>query len=620
MLRQSLDRAVPGWAPVDRRVIQVLVDMAAWVLAVGGVTWARWDFAFEPVYGLGLVFSAGLAACCQVAAGYLTGLYRGRRRYGSFDEIAVLAPATAVTAAVLLLVVLAVDVPRLVPLSVPPIGGGMAFLLMGATRYAWRLHLDQRRRPTGDDIARVVVFGAGEGGAQVISAMLRDPASPYLPVALLDDSPRKQRLRIICVPVLGDRTAVAEVARAQEASILLIAIPSADATLVGELTDAANEAGMTVLVLPPVGDLIGGRAGLGDIRALTESDLLGRHEVDTDVASIADYLRGRRVLVTGAGGSIGSELCRQIYGFAPAELIKLDRDESALHAVQLSIEGRALLDDGDLVLLDIRDRRTLRELFERKRPEVIFHAAALKHLPLLEQFPSEGLRTNVLSTLDLLRLAQEYGVDRFVNVSTDKAADPTSVLGYTKRLAERLTAHVARDASGTFLSVRFGNVLGSRGSVLTTFRAQLASGGPITVTHPEVNRYFMTVEEAVQLVIQAGAIARSGEALVLDMGAPVRIASVAERLAAQSERPIQIVYTGLRPGEKLQEVLLGEEERDLRPVHPLITHVDVPPSDPADVLQLDPWCDADDLVQKLVQLAYEPARQPDARAARGPGC
>jgi FlaA1/EpsC-like NDP-sugar epimerase len=618
MLR--LEGIAPGWVSVDRRVLQVLIDMAAWGLAIFGATWARWDFALEPVYGLGLVLAATTAACCQVAAGYLTGLYRGQRRFGSFDEVAVLAPATAVTTVVLFWVVLGAGMPRLVPLSVPLVGGVTAFLLMGATRYAWRLRLDRLRRPTGDDVARVLVFGAGEGGAQVMSAMLRDPSSPYLPVALLDDSPRKQRLRIMGVPVLGDRTAVGEVGRTRAASVLLIAIPSADATLVGELTDAATEAGLSVLVLPPVSDLIGGRAGLGDIRALTESDLLGRHEIDTDIASIADYLRGRRVLVTGAGGSIGSELCRQIHRFAPAELIKLDRDESALHAVQLSIEGRALLDGGELILLDIRDRRTLRELFERRRPEVVFHAAALKHLPLLEQFPAEGLRTNVLATLDLLRLSQEYGVDRFVNVSTDKAADPISVLGYTKRLAERLTAHVAREASGTFLSVRFGNVLGSRGSVLTAFRAQLEAGGPITVTDPDVTRYFMTVEEAVQLVIQAGALAQPGEALVLDMGAPVRIASVAERLAAQSDRPVQIVYTGLRPGEKLQEVLLGEGERDLRPIHPLISHVDVPPCDPGDVLQLDPWSHADDLVPALVQLAYQPPRQADEPALGVTAC
>ena len=595
-----------GGQVVERRLLQPVLDATAWAMAIAGCTLGRWDFAFEPVYGRGLVLAVVIAGGCQVVAGYATGLYRGRRRFGSFDEIQVLAPATVATSLLLLVVVLTAGTPRLVPLSVPLISGPLAFTLMGAGRYAWRLRLDRHRRPAGDHVTRMLVFGAGEGGAQVISAMLRDPSSPYLPVGLLDDSPRKCRLRIMGVPVLGDRNAVGEAAERCGASVLLIAIPSADAALVGSLTDAASAAGLTVLVLPPVGELIGGRAGVGDIRALTEADLLGRHEIDTDIAGIAGYLRGRRVLVTGAGGSIGSELCRQIYRLAPAELIKLDRDESALHAVQLSIEGRALLDSGDLILADVRDRQAMRQVFASKRPEVVFHAAALKHLPLLEQFPSEGFRTNVLATLDLLRLSEKHGVQRFVNVSTDKAADPVSVLGYTKRLAERLTAHVAQDAEGTFLSVRFGNVLGSRGSVLTAFRSQLESGGPITVTHPDVTRYFMTVEEAVQLVIQAGAIAGRGEALVLDMGAPVRIASVAERLIAQAPRPVQIVYTGLRPGEKLHEALLGEGERDLRPIHPLISHVEVPPCDPGAIAALDPWTHPDGLVSSLVELAYRP--------------
>jgi FlaA1/EpsC-like NDP-sugar epimerase len=316
---------------------------------------------------------------------------------------------------------------------------------------------------------------------------------------------------------------------------------------------------------------------VGDIRDVSEADLLGRHEIETDIESIAGYLTGKRVLVTGAGGSIGSELCRQIYRFAPAELMMLDRDESALHAVQLSIEGRALLDNPNLLLLDIRDQDLLSRLFRDHRPEVVFHAAALKHLVLLENHPAEALKSNVWGTQSVLEAAAAAGVERFVNISTDKAADPISVLGYSKRIAERLTAHMATKAEGTYLSVRFGNVLGSRGSMLGSFQAQAEAGGPITVTDPDVTRYFMTVQEAVQLVIQAAAIGRDGEALVLDMGAPVRIADVAQRIAAQAHRPVNIVYTGLRPGEKLHEDLLGADEPDERPVHPLISHVNVPP-------------------------------------------
>jgi FlaA1/EpsC-like NDP-sugar epimerase len=339
-------------------------------------------------------------------------------------------------------------------------------------------------------------------------------------------------------------------------------------------------------VLPPVRDLFGGPVVMSDVQDIDESALLGRTAVETDVAAIAEYITGRRVLVTGAGGSIGSELCRQLDRFGPARLVALDRDESLLHALQLSLEGQALLDSSDLVLADIRDRDRIEEVFRDVRPEVVFHAAALKHLPLLERYPREGIRTNVLATLDLLSLARQYGVDRFVNVSTDKAADPCSVLGYSKRICERLTAHVARDLDRPYLSVRFGNVLFSRGSVLDTFRTQVANGGPISVTHPEVTRYFMTLQEAVHLVIQAGAIGRAGEVLVLDMGEPVRIDDVARMLAARAERPVEIVYAGLRPGEKLHETLLADGETGDRPFHPLITHVPVPTLDPEAVQAL----------------------------------
>ena len=262
----------------------------------------------------------------------------------------------------------------------------------------------------------------------------------------------------------------------------------------------------------------------------------------------------------------------------------LDRDESALHGVQLAIDGRALLDSPDLVLCDLRDHRTVEEVFARLRPEVVFHAAALKHLPLLERNPGEGVKTNIRGTELLLELAGEIGVERFVNISTDKAADPSSVLGYTKRIAERLTAFHAERTGATYLSVRFGNVLGSRGSMLTTFQRQIERGGPITVTHPDVTRFFMTIEEAVQLVIQAGAIGSHGDALVLDMGEPVRIDDVARQLVDQAERKVEIVYTGLRPGEKLHEVLRGADEVGVSGPHPMITHVPVTPLAPSDVM------------------------------------
>ena len=571
-----------------RPIVQAGMDAAAWAVALLFATVVRFDFDLDEVDVRGWLVIAVLAAITQTVAGLACGLYTGRFRFGSFDEVAGLAVATSLATIVLFGLNVMAPGDYAVPRSAVVAGGVTAGVLMSGVRYTWRMLWERGRRPTGEGCERILIFGAGDGGAQVVSSMLADPHSPYLPVALLDDNPAKRNLRIKGVRVVGTRARMAEAAATHLADSLLIAIPSASAELVRELTDEALAANLTVKVLPPVRELFGGDVGVADIREVTEADLLGRHEIAIDLASIAGYLTGRRVLVTGAGGSIGSELCRQVHRLGPSELIMVDRDESALHGVQLSIEGRALLDSPNLVLLDIRDHPRVARVFAKHRPEVVFHAAALKHQPLLETHPGEAVKTNVWGTLAVLEAAAATGVSRFVNISTDKAADPCSVLGYSKRIAERLTAYVASQAEGTYLSVRFGNVLGSRGSMLGTFHAQIEAGGPITVTDPEVSRYFMTVEEAVQLVIQAGAIGQDGEALVLDMGQPVVIADVARRLAELAESPVDIVFTGLRPGEKLHEVLLGDDEPDHRPVHPLVSHVDVPPLVPDDAYRLEP--------------------------------
>jgi FlaA1/EpsC-like NDP-sugar epimerase len=562
------------WMMHYRYGAQGVMDALAWWVALAFACWMRFEFETVNLPASGLLLFGVLAAQVQTVAGMLTGLYIGRWRFGSFESISALARAVLLTTTVLFLVDIALPaqpLPRSVVLGASP----FALVIMGMTRAGLRAILDRRRRPSADQGDRLIVFGAGEAGFQIVSSLLRAPDSPYVPVALLDDDPEKRNLRILGVRVLGTRVQLGVIAQRFNAKAVLIAIPSARPDLIREISAVAAECNLAVMVLPPVADLLGA-VGIEDIRPLTEADLLGRHQIETDIASIAGYLTGKRVLVTGAGGSIGSELCRQIDRFAPAELIMLDRDESALHAVQLAIEGRALLDTPNVVLADIRDAERVADIFHERRPEVVFHAAALKHLPMLEQYPAEAVKTNVWGTLNVLHAAASVSVERFVNISTDKAADPTSVLGYSKRVAERLTAHIASSAAGAFLSVRFGNVLGSRGSVLTTFRAQVESGGPITVTDPEVTRYFMTIEEAVELVIQAGAIGRAGEALVLDMGEPVRIYDVARRFATQGPRPIDVVFTGLRGGEKLHEVLFSADEPDHRPIHPLISHVRVP--------------------------------------------
>jgi FlaA1/EpsC-like NDP-sugar epimerase len=331
------------------------------------------------------------------------------------------------------------------------------------------------------------------------------------------------------------------------------------------------------MVLPALADLPDGEVSVFSLRDISEEDLLGRRVIHTDLTEIGQLLHGKRVLITGAGGSIGSELARQVHKFEPAALGLLDRDENGLHSTQLSIYHRALLDDENTILASIRDPQRMRDVFEAFRPDIVFHAAALKHLPLLEKFPGEAAKTNVLGTLNVLEAAQAAGVGVFVNISTDKAADPISVLGFSKRITERVTAAVGQESEGTYVSVRFGNVLGSHGSVLHSFAAQIADGGPVTVTHPDVTRYFMTIPEAVQLVLQAAAVGEDGQVMVLDMGEPVRIADVAAYLIAQSGQEIGILFTGMRPGEKLEEDLLGLGEVDERPSHPLISQVPVLP-------------------------------------------
>ncbi|MGX6603143.1 polysaccharide biosynthesis protein [Micromonosporaceae bacterium Da 78-11] len=624
-------RASPGdpdseqwWTPSPRTAPWLLAalpgraaragsDALALAAALLIATLLRHDGHFSHLDVSGLLVLAAVAAVVHTVAGMRFGLYTGRWAYGSFEEIAALARTAAVTTPVVF--VLDTLLGRLVPRSAIIGAGLIALVLASGVRYGVRLMHDQRLRPSPEHGARVVVLGAGEGAAQVIRAMLRSPSSPYIPVALLDDDPAKRTLRVMGVPVAGNRHDVAEVVRKYRADAVLIAIPSAGAELVRELTDLIEPLNVDLKVVPPVVELFGRTVSVEDIRPISHADLLGRREIGIDLAAVAGYLQGRRVLVTGAGGSIGSELCRQLARFHPASLVMLDRDESGLHAVQLSMDGRALLDDRNLVVADIRDQQRLDEVFTEHRPQVVFHAAALKHLTLLEMHPSEALKTNVIGTYQILQTALRHKVDRLVNISTDKAADPCSVLGYSKRITERLTAAADESAPGTYCSVRFGNVLGSRGSVLTAFAAQVEAGGPITVTDPDVSRFFMTVQEAVRLVIQAGAIDSTAEVLVLDMGDPVRIADVARRLADAADRHIQIVYTGLRPGEKLHEILLGPGEPDHRPNHPLISQAPVPPLDGAVLSLLDPSVPRQDLIAVLRWLAESPALSA-AREAR----
>ena len=582
-VRKTIERVIhsPRFVVLSS-IAQFVIDMAIWSLVALAASYARFEYQghHDPFFATktSVIRVLPFVLVVHAIVGYVVGIYRRRWRYGSFDEVAGLIVTTAITTLILLILRFFDSSVNPFPRSVILVASVPGLCSVAGSRYMWRLIREQVRRPTEQSAAKILVYGAGEGGIQMVNTLMRNPLSPYLPVGFLDDNPDTHRLSISGVPVLGGRDQLAQARARTGATTLLIAIPSADSTLISDISARARALLMDVKVLPAVQNLHERPLDTSDIRDLTDEDLLGRRKITIDLQQISDYLVNRRVLVTGAGGSIGSELCRQLARFNPAELIMLDRDESALHEVQLSIHGRALLNTPQTVLADIRDTETIRHIFIERKPEVVFHAAALKHLPLLETYPSEAYQTNVLGTLTLLEASAQVGVGVFVNISTDKAANPISVLGYSKRVAERITAHFGKTVStGKYMSVRFGNVLGSRGSVLMSFRDQIANGGPLTVTHRGVTRYFMTISEAVQLVIQAGAIGDSGEALVLDMGTPVSIYEVAKQLVTNSGKAIDIEIVGLRAGEKVHEELFGDGETDVRSSHPLISHVQVPP-------------------------------------------
>lgn len=560
----------------------IAVDALLWAAMMITALWMRFEFSVSEL-ALSLEadrFYGILAALILLtwAFGWVTGLYRGRFVPGSVLESSVLTFVfSAATVAVFLAHI--VNGPyNGIPRSTPIVAGAFTILAALVLR-----SLVRHKRLFGaggtKNAERALVFGAGDGGTQLVRQLRRSEVSQFNPVGILDDDPAKRHMVIERVRVMGGRDKLEDVAKKTGASTLLLAVPSLHGDELVDIRDRAETVGLRVLVLPPLNSMMHGRVEANELREINVNDLLGRKPAQLNLTQIAEYLRGKRVLVTGAGGSIGSELCRQISRFRPAELMMLDRDESGLHAVQLSIHDQAMLDGDDTILASIRDRDSISAIFEKRKPQIVFHAAALKHMPLLEKYPLEALKTNVYGTQNLLEAAQNSGVETFVNISTDKAANPCSVLGTSKRIAERLTAGMAaKDETAKYVSVRFGNVLGSRGSVLTVFEKQIRDGGPVTITDPEVSRFFMTIPEACQLVLQAAVVGSTGESMVLDMGDPIKIADVASTLIEQSGKEIEIVYTGLRENEKLSEELFDDTERPIvGEKHEDLSVVRVPP-------------------------------------------
>ncbi|WP_245540564.1 polysaccharide biosynthesis protein [Yaniella halotolerans] len=556
------------------RLVFLTVDMIVWLAAIVVAGWLRYEFDLSQLTWSGLLLFGFGAALLQAGIGFVMGIYRGRHSYGSFEEVKTIAYLVVLVGALATILILIFGAGWDIPRSTAMIATPITLVLMLGVRYMVRL-LRERRSAPGDNAARTIVYGAGYLGETIIRRMQTDIDSPYRPVALLDDDPEISNLEIRGVHVKGGFEDIARVAEDTRATELIIAIGRADSDLVRRISDASAEAGLSVKVLPLLDQLLEGNTQLSDLRDISIEDLIGRQPVDTEVESIAGYVAGKRVLVTGAGGSIGSELSHQLLKYAPAELIMVDRDETGLQLAQIEAVGHGLLHTKDVVLADIREPDALEKVFQDRKPQVVYHAAALKHVPMLEQYPEEAWKTNVLGTLNVLNASKNVNVETFINISTDKAANPTSVLGHSKRVAEKLTAWMGQETGRPYLSVRFGNVIGSRGSMLPTFRTLIERGGPVTVTHPDVTRYFMTIPEACQLVIQAGAVGSTGEVLILDMGEPVKIMDIATRMIAMSGKDVEIKFTGLREGEKLHEELFGLGEDDHRPFHSKITHANV---------------------------------------------
>ncbi len=552
-----------------------------------------------------------LAMVVTLVANHLFGLYGRMWRHAGAEEARQLVLSASVTLCILLIVYPLGRMARIetIPITVIVVGCIFATMGMGILRFHSRLFAWQRgSRRVG---LRVAVVGSRDAGAAAIREMLRSPGAGLVPVAVFDDDTRAHGLSLLGVPVVGSIADIPYAAHRYTLQQILLAIPDPPPELVERVLQACESAGLAMKVLPGVGNLVNGVEPMAPLRQAREpriEDLLGRTPIPIDLDTVRRSLEGRRVLVTGAGGSIGSEICRQVAELDPAALVLLDHDETHLHDAAASLPVPCVQ-----ALVDITNRPAVFDAFRTYRPEVVFHAAAHKHVPVLEQHPVEAADTNVLGTLNVIDAATEVGTRRFVQISTDKAVRPSSVMGASKRLAEQIVLSRA-PSDGSYCTVRFGNVLGSRGSVIPTFARQIANGGPVTVTDDRMTRFFMSVEEAVQLVLESSVLSDGGgEVFMLEMGEPVRILDLAERMIRLSgyqvgaDIPIELI--GARPGEKLDEELRTPDEQMLTTQHPYINQL-VPISAPTDELtsllgQLDEAVSRRDPV-KTRQLLFAP--------------
>lgn len=521
---------------------------------------------------------------------YATGFYKRFWRYASIDELQqiVLAMLAAIVLQSLLFVwgqSLGITLFEELPRSLPLLDAIVSFLLVGAIRFRIRAieHSRYHRRALFRR-DRVLVVGAGSAGVSLVQEMQRNPSLGLRPVAFVDDDPAKLNLRIRRLPVAGDRYCIPELVRSLHVRKVIIAMPTAPGNVIREVLDICQHVGVPTSTLPGIHEILNGRVSIGRVRDVQIEDLLRREPIQMDVEQVSHLIQGQRVMVTGAGGSIGSELCRQVLQRGPSELLLVGHGENSVFNIQQELEKSLrniqaeqqwpYLPKISACIADIRFLPRLEYAFREFKPQIVFHAAAHKHVPMMEFNAPEAITNNVHGTRNLVTLALKYNVGRFVMISTDKAVNPTNIMGASKRAAEMVVLQAAQQSGRPYEVVRFGNVLGSRGSVVPTFKRQIAEGGPVTVTHPDICRYFMTIPEAVQLVLQAAVIGRGGEVFMLDMGQPVKIVDLAKELIKLSGyelgKTMQIAFTGLRPGEKLyEELFIPGEQYDSTQHHKL---------------------------------------------------
>ena len=493
---------------------------------------------------------------------YCCRLYHSLWKYASIDEVTnvMIGCILAAAAQYIGIHVMNLHVPRsYYPLS-------MVFLMVGVvgTRFIYRFLRLLSNRYHGVKKSRIMIIGAGEAANVIIREITVSQYVEGTVVCIIDDNRSKVGRYIQGVKIVGNRHKIVEAARKYEITDIIIAIPTAPRKEIRSILEICKETNCTLKILPGIYQLINEEVSVNRLRTVEIEDLLGREPVRIDAREVSDFLRGKIVMVTGGGGSIGSELCRQIASFSPAKLIIVDIYENNAYFIQQELKNRYPKIKLEVLIASVRNTNRMDQIFDKYRPEFVYHAAAHKHVPLMEDSPNEAIKNNVGGTLKLAKAADKYGVKRFIFISTDKAVNPTNIMGASKRICEMIIQSFNRRSQTEFVAVRFGNVLGSNGSVIPLFKQQIMNGGPVTVTHPDIIRYFMTIPEAVSLVLQAGVYAHGGEIFVLDMGEPVKIADLAKNLIKLSgfipDKDIRIEYTGLRPGEKLYEELLMKEE------------------------------------------------------------